>query len=199
MSSEPHSSSAGVADDDPVPPPAAASNAPTLGEQLDLLSRMPALVSTLLAGTSAGWHGVDEGPGTWSAQDVVAHLIYADEEVWLARAVTIRDHGEGRPFPPGDPAGHLTRFGGWSLDRLLERFAASRTTSLSTVRGWNLGDEDLRRRGRHTHYGAVTLGELFATWAAHDLTHLRQIARVMAKRLGSEVGAWRDSLTILQR
>jgi hypothetical protein len=199
MALEPRPTTAGIAADEPLASHSGTPNVPGYREQLDLLRRMPDVVRTLLTGTSVGWHAVDEGPGTWSAQDVVAHLIYADEEVWLPRAVTIREHGEGRPFAPGDPAGHLVRFGGWSLERLLDRFATGRAKCLATVEGWRLTADDLPQRGRHTLYGAVTLGELFATWAAHDLTHLRQIARVMARRLGSEVGAWRDSLTILQR
>lgn len=170
-----------------------------LSETLDLLERTPAVVDTLLRGTSASWHGIDEGPGTWSAFDVVGHLIHGEETDWVPRARIILEHGEARPFEPFDRFAQLTRFAGWSLDQLLDRFAELRRANLERVRGWRLTEAQLDLPGRHPELGAVTLRQLLATWAVHDLNHIAQIARVLAKRHTEEVGVWRAYLSILNR
>jgi hypothetical protein len=169
-----------------------------LSEALDLLERTPGTLARLLKGTAAGWYSADEGPGTWTAFGVVGHLIHADETVWLARAMMIREHGESRAFAPGDQTAQFTRFAGWSMEALLEQFEKVRAASLETVRGWRLTDQDLLLRGRHTEFGVVTLGQLLATWAVHDLTHVTQAARVMARHLQGEVGAWEPNLSIFR-
>ena len=114
---------------------------------------------------------------------------------WFALG-SILESGEAEPFSPGDPKAH-TMFDGWTIDALLGRFAAVRQESLRTLRGWNLTEAQLRLQGRHTIFGIVTLGELLATWTVHDLTHITQVARVMAKRYSGDVGAWKDYLSIL--
>jgi hypothetical protein len=169
-----------------------------LPEALQVLARTPAALSGLLAGTSPIWHAVGEGPDTWSPRDVVGHLIYTDESVWLARAATVREHGESRSFQPGDSSGHLSLVAGRTIEALLERFAATREASLATVRGWSLTEDDLQLRGRHSKFGAVTLGQLLAAWAVHDLNHVAQIVRVMARQYTDEVGVWRDYMSILE-
>lgn len=169
---------------------------PTLSEVLDLLERTPGTLNRLLQGTSPAWHTTNEGPGTWSAFDVVGHLIHAEETVWLARARLIREQGESGVFAPGDMTAQFTRFSGWSMEALLERFSEVRAASLDTLRGWRLSEADLLRRGRHSEFGVVTLGNLLATWAVHDLTHLTQVARVMARYFKDEVGAWGPYLSI---
>lgn len=170
-----------------------------LTETLDILGRAPAVLDGLLRGTSASWHATDEGPGTWSAFDVVGHLIHGEETDWVPRARIILEHGEGRPFEPFDRFAQLTRFAGWSLDRLLDRFAELRRDNLETVRDWRLTEARLALPGRHPELGSVTLRELLATWAVHDLNHIAQISRVMAKRYTQDVGAWRAYLSILNR
>ncbi len=170
-----------------------------LAETLDLLERTPAVVGALLRGTSASWHTLDEGPETWSARDVVGHLIHGEETDWVPRARIILEHGEGRPFEPFDRFAQLIRFDGWPLDRLLDRFAEARRDSLATVRSWQLGEAQLALPGRHPELGAVTLRQLLATWAVHDLNHIAQISRVLAKRYAGEVGVWRAYLSILDR
>lgn len=170
-----------------------------LSETLDLLGRTPAVVDTLLRGTSASWYDSTEGPDTWSPYVVVGHLIHAEEEDWIPRARLILEHGEDRPFEPFDRFGQLTRFAGWPLDRLLDRFAEVRRASLETLRGWRLTEAQLALPGRHPELGPVTLRELLATWTVHDLSHIAQIARVMAKRYTSDVGVWREYLSILGR
>jgi DinB superfamily len=170
-----------------------------LTETLDLLERTPAVVGALLRGTSASWHGVNEGPDTWSAIDVVGHLIHGEETDWVPRARIILEHGEDRPFDPFDRFAQFGRFAGWSLDRLLDRFAELRRTNLEIVRNWRLTEAQLELPGRHPELGAVTLRELLATWAVHDLNHIAQISRVMAKRYTGEVGVWREYLSVLNR
>lgn len=170
-----------------------------LSETLDLLGRTPAVVGTLLRGTSASWHDINEGPDTWSASDVVGHLIHGEETDWVPRARLILEHGESRPFEPFDRFAQFDCFSGWPLDRLLDRFAELRQANLETVRNWRLTDAQLALPGRHPELGAVTLRELLATWAVHDLNHISQISRVMAKRYTREVGVWRAYLSILNR
>lgn len=157
------------------------------------------VLDSLLRGTSAGWHRVNEGPETWSAFDVVGHLIHCEETDWVPRARILIEHGEGRAFDPLDRFAQLTRFGDWTLDALLDRFGEVRRSNLETVRGWRLTDEQLSFRGRHPELGSVTLRQLLSTWAVHDLNHIGQIARVMAKRYAEEVGAWRAYLSVLAR
>lgn len=170
-----------------------------LSETFDILERTPAVVGTLLRGTSASWHDVNEGPDTWSAFDVVGHLIHGEETDWIPRARLILEYGEGRPFEPFDRFAQFDRFSGWSLDRLLDRFTELRQANLETVRNWRLTEAQLALPGRHPELGSVTLRQLLATWAVHDLNHIAQIARVMAKRYAREVGIWRAYLSILNR
>jgi hypothetical protein len=170
-----------------------------LPETLDLLERTPVVVDALLRGTSASWHAVDEGPDTWSALDVVGHLVHGEETDWIPRARIILEHGDARPFEPFDRFAQLTRFAGWPLPKLLDRFAELRRANLEIVRGWNLTAAQLALPGRHPALGPVTLQQLLATWAVHDLNHIAQISRVLAKRSTQEVGAWRAYLSILNR
>jgi hypothetical protein len=117
----------------------------------------------------------------------------------MARARVILEHGLERPFDLFDRAGHRARYSGWSLERLLDLFAERRAESLEIVRGWDLDEEKLVRKGRHPDLGEVTLRQLIATWSVHDLNHLAQIARVMAHRAIEDVGPWRAYLSVLKR
>jgi hypothetical protein len=170
-----------------------------LDETFDLLSRTPAVLDTLLRGTSAEWHARNEGAETWSAIEIVGHLIHGEETDWIPRGRIILEHGESRSFEPFDRFAQATRFAGWTLERLLDRFAELRAANLEIARGWKLSEGDLNRRGMHPELGGVTMRELMATWVVHDLNHIGQISRVMAKRYGTEVGVWREYLPILSR
>lgn len=170
-----------------------------LPETLDVLERTPSVLDALLRGTSGHWHAINEGGDTWSAVDVLGHLVHGEETDWVVRARIILDHGDSRPFEPFDRFAQDERFAGWSLERLLDRFAEVRAANLATVRGWNLTEAQLALPGRHPALGPVTLRQLLATWAVHDLNHLAQIERVMAKRYAEEVGPWREYLSILKR
>lgn len=168
-----------------------------LTETLDLLERTPAVLGALLRGSSPAWHGIDEGPETWSAFEVVGHLIHAEETDWLPRARIVLEHGSSRPFDPFDRFAQKDLYSDWTLEELLERFAELRRESLEIVRGWQLSAEQLALPGLHPALGPVELRQLLATWAVHDLNHLGQISRVMAKRYSEAVGPWREYLSIL--
>jgi hypothetical protein len=131
--------------------------------------------------------------------DVVGHLINGEETDWVPRARIILEQGEAQPFEPFDRFAQFGRFAGWSLEQLLDRFAELRQANLDVVRGWRLTEAQLALKGRHPELGPVTLRELLATWAVHDLNHLAQISRVLAKRYTDEVGPWRAYLSVLNR
>ena len=170
-----------------------------LDQTLDLLGRTPGVLDRLLRGTHPAWHAINEGPDTWSAYDVVGHLIHGEETDWVPRARIILEHGSSRAFEPFDRFAQFRRFAGWSLDQLLERFAGLRRDNLAIVSSWRLTEAQLDLPGRHPELGEVNLRQLLATWAVHDLNHLSQVARVMAKRYTDDVGVWKAYLSILNR
>jgi hypothetical protein len=170
-----------------------------LREAVAVLERTPAVLRVLLEGLPEGWTRCDEGPDTWSAFDVVGHLIDGEEHDWLTRARTIVESGRGRPFEPFDRFRHLRENRGRSLEELLDRFEASRTLNLRALEALHVGADELRLEGTHPAFGDVTLQQLLATWVAHDLGHLQQITRVMAKRYREEVGPWAAYLPVLHR
>jgi hypothetical protein len=128
----------------------------------------------------------------------VAHLIHAEEENWIPRARIILEFGESRPFPPFDREGNFREFRGKTIDELLDEFARVRAESLQELSAFNLLPADLEKRGLHPALGEVTLSHLLATWAAHDLTHLHQISRVMALQYREAVGPWSTFLGVMQ-
>lgn len=164
-----------------------------------VLERTPATLRAMLTGLPPAWTDATEGPETWSPYLVVGHLVHADRCVWITRARVILDHGADRRFPPFDRYGQLRTTEGKTLHDLLDEFAAVRAESLATLRGWNLTDEQLAWEGEHPEFGTVTLRQLLATWVAHDLGHITQIARVMAKQYRDAVGPWRAYLSIMDR
>jgi DinB family protein len=163
-----------------------------------LLSRTPAVVDTLLRGLPDAWTCSTEGPGTWSPFDVIGHLLHGDRTDWMPRINTILEHGEARAFERFDRFAQQQESQGKSLAQLLDEFARARARNLDQLRALNLKPEDLARRGRHPSLGAVTLANLLSTWAAHDLTHLHQISRVMATQYRDAVGPWSNFLGVLQ-
>jgi hypothetical protein len=155
-------------------------------------------VAALLSGLPDSWITGTEGENTWSPFDVVGHLVHTDRTNWIARARILLEHGEARPFDRFDRFGHVAAASGRTLDSLLDEFAAVRADSLRAVAALGVTDADLERRGRHPDLGVVTLGQLMAAWVTHDLDHLMQIARVMARQYTDEVGPWRGYLRILR-
>jgi len=169
-----------------------------LQQIMALLERTPAALDSLLRGLPDALTLANEGENTWSVFDVVAHLIHLERTDWMPRARVIVEHGESQPFEPFDRMGYLRESEGKLLEHLLDEFAGARHESLRQLRALNLQPVDLARRGRHPALGTVTLGQLLATWATHDLTHLHQIARVMAHQYREAVGPWSAYLGVLQ-
>jgi hypothetical protein len=168
-----------------------------LPHTIALLARTPATLDTLLRDLPETWTLQNEGEDTWSAFDVVAHLIYGERTDWMPRARIMLQFGETRTFEPFDRAGHVQESQGKSLAQLLDEFARARTESLEQLRALNLRPEDLQRRGRHPAFGSVTLSQHLASWVAHDLTHLHQISRIMAHQYRQAVGPWSAYLGVL--
>src|SRR5579884_1085790 len=151
-----------------------------LDHTIALLARTPAALDALLRDLPDAWTRATEGPDTWSAVDVVGHLIDGERHDWITRARMILEHGEAKTFEPFVRGGHARETAGRTLPQLLDEFARMRRASLDALRGLNLQPQDLERRGRHPAFGPVTLSQLLATWVAHDLTHLHQISRTLA-------------------
>jgi hypothetical protein len=169
-----------------------------LDHTIAFLSRTPATLNALLRDLPEPWTLSNEGAKTWSAFDVVGHLIHGERTDWMARARRILESGESRAFDPFDRFAQERESHGKSLPQLLDEFARLRADNLRDLRALNLQPADFTRRGRHPALGVVTLSELLATWAAHDLTHLHQITRVMAHQYRDVVGPWGAYLGVLR-
>jgi DinB superfamily len=169
-----------------------------LQHTISLLSRTPAALNALLRDLPETWTFRNEGENTWSAFDVVGHLIHGERTDWMPRARIVLKFGETQAFESFDRWGQERESKGKSLGQLLDEFSHLRSENLGELRALNLRQEDLERRGRHPALGVVTLSELLATWAAHDLTHLHQISRVMAHQYREAVGPWSACLGVLQ-
>ena len=174
------------------------SNKFRLRESIALLTRTPATLNALLRGLPDVWTHSNEGKDTWSAFDIVGHLNVAERVDWMPRVRTILEHGETRPFEPFDRLAQKKESEGKSLEQLLDDFARLRSENLAALQALNLQSADLARRGKHPALGVVTLSELLATWAVHDLTHLHQLSRVMAFQYRESVGPWSAFLGVLK-
>jgi hypothetical protein len=170
----------------------------SLQDTLSLLSRTPAALNALLRDLPETWTLRNEGEATWNAFDILGHLAHAERTDWMSRARTILQFSETRTFESFDREGHVREIQGKSLPQLLDEFARLRAENLSELRALNLRQEDLERRGWHPSFGSVTLSELMATWAVHDLTHLHQISRLLAHQYREAVGPWSVYLGVLQ-
>jgi hypothetical protein len=166
-------------------------------DALPLLTRTPAVLRSLLADLPESWTRATEGPDTWSPFDIVGHLIHGERTDWIARTEILLAYGETRPFTPFDRFAQFEASRGKTLQELLDTFAELRAANLIRLRALELAPEDLGRQGRHPELGPVTLGELLATWVAHDLSHIAQIARVMGRQYADAVGPWRAYLPML--
>ena len=171
----------------------------SLPEVMAILERTPSVLRALLAGLPDRWTRGTEGPETWSPFDVVGHLIDGEETDWIPRARIILGRGPDLRFQPFDRFRHLERNRGSALEDLLVEFARARAVNLETLRGFHLTATESALVGEHPEFGRVTLAQLLATWAVHDLGHLAQASRVMAKQYADEVGPWRAYLPVLTR
>lgn len=171
---------------------------PSLKHTLALLRCTPSALSALLADLPETLTLADEGPYTWNAHDILGHLIHCERTDWLPRARHILEHGQSQPFPPFDRLGHVREIHGKSLGQLLDEFAHYRAVSLSDLADLNLQPDDLERLGTHPSFGPVTLAQLLSAWAAHDLTHLHQLSRVLAHPFRQAVGPWISYIGVMQ-
>ncbi len=169
-----------------------------LSDTIALLSRTPSALNALLRDLPETWTHRTEGENTWSVYGVVGHLISSEHHNFLARAKLILEHGETQPFQRIDREAQDRESRGKSLPQLLDEFARVRAENLNKLRALNLQPEDLERRGSHPALGTVTLSQLLSTWAAHDLTHLHQISRIMAHQYREAVGPWTRFLGVLK-
>jgi len=169
------------------------------GHGLTVLRRTPAVLRALLADAPESWTTATEGPGTWSPYDVVGHLVHGERTDWVPRIEHLLQHGDAVPFPPFDREAMFSASQGRSLAELLDTFDRLRAESLGRLAALRVTDADLGKRGRHPEFGVVTLGQHCATWVAHDLSHVSQVVRVMARQYTDAVGPWRAYLSILQR
>jgi len=164
-----------------------------------VLARTPRTLRSMLAGLSAHWTDATEGPETWSPYVIVGHLIHGERTDWIPRAQITLAQGPNRRFTPFDRFAQLRESQGKPLSDLLDEFQRLRADNLTTLAGWRLTDAQLALVGEHPEFGAVTLRQLLATWVAHDLGHIAQTARVMAKQYREAVGPWRAYMPILDR
>jgi hypothetical protein len=173
----------------------------SLPEAIALLARTPTALDALLRGLPKIWTHRNEGRNhdkdTWSAFDIVGHLIVGERTDWMPRVRIILERSEGRPFDPFDRFAQFKETKDKSLDELLNEFSHLRKENLTALRALNLKPEDFARRGTHSALGTVTLSELLSTWTVHDLTHLHQLSRVMSYQYRDAVGPWSAYLGVL--
>jgi len=168
-----------------------------INDTVSLLARTPIALNALLRDLPDTWTLRNEGDKTWSAFDVVGHLIHGERADWVPRVKMILEFGETRAFEPFDRWGHEREVKGKSLGQLLDEFARVRAENLEKLRAFNLQPGDLEKRGRHPALGVVTLSQLLATWPMHDMTHLHQISRIMAHQYQDTVGPWSAYLGVM--
>jgi uncharacterized damage-inducible protein DinB len=169
-----------------------------LAEALEILTRTPNVLDSLLRDLPDSWTMSNEGGNSWSPYTVLGHFLHGEETDWIPRARIILEHGKSRPFDPFDRFAQFENYKDWSVVQLLNTFAEKRAQNLETLRQMNPAPEMMELRGTHPALGTVTLGQLLATWVAHDLNHIGQIVQTMSRQYTMEVGPWHEYLDILK-
>jgi hypothetical protein len=169
-----------------------------LASGIAVLERTPRALRGLLDGLPVAWTDATEGPGTWSPYTVVGHLIHGERTDWIPRARIILGDGGDRRFAPYDRLAQFRESEGKSLADLLVAFERLRLENVRVLRAWRLTDTELARTGEHPEFGPVTLRQLLATWVAHDLGHIVQTSRVMARQYRDAIGPWRAYLSVME-
>ncbi len=170
-----------------------------LDQAMAVLQRTPMVLQALLEGLGEEWVGSNYGEATFSPFDVVGHLLHGEQTDWMQRVRHILEHGEAVPFPPFDRYAMYASSKGKTAADLLHAFASQRSRNLDDLKRMRLTSAQLQQRGLHPALGPVTLGQLIATWVVHDLNHLHQIAKAMAYQYRTEVGPWKEYLSLLPR
>jgi hypothetical protein len=171
----------------------------SIEQSLEILERTPEVLNSFLSGLPDEWIMPNEGGDSWSAYDIAAHLIQAEKTNWVPRMKIILQDGGNKEFAPFDRAAQFAASRGKTMDRLLEEFAEMRRSSLVALKSATLTDAQLHKTGMHPTLGVVTLRQLLAAWVVHDLNHLHQICRVMAKQYAAETGPWKASFGIFSK
>lgn len=170
-----------------------------IDDAVAVLERTPATFRALLGGLPEVWTTANEGADTFSAFDNVGHLVHGERTDWIPRARILLAQGANRTFEPYDRFAQVRESEGKTLAMLLDEFAALRAENVAVLRGWRLTEAQLALTGEHPALGTVTLRQLLSTWVAHDLGHLAQTARVLAKQYREAVGPWRAYLPVMDR
>jgi len=168
-------------------------------EAIEVLERTPHTLEVLLSGLSSGWLQCHEGEGTWNAKEVIEHLIEAEQSNWIKRLEFILKEGEHKPFPSFDRFAHLNQLTEGTIQQRLVEFKTIRRQNITRLTQLVPAEAQLELTGSHPAFGTVKVSELLAAWVVHDFTHIAQITRVMANRYGTDVGPWREYLSILQK
>jgi DinB superfamily len=169
-----------------------------LNHAIDILNRTPRVLGDLLQNLPPAWIENNEGENTWSPFDVVGHLIYGEQVNWIPRAKMILELGMDKTFEPFDRFAQFEASKGKTIGELLEKFEMLRQENILTLKEMQLSTTDLEKLGNHPEFGSITLSQLLATWVAHDLDHIVQISRVMAKNYRDAVGPWQAYLSVLK-
>ena len=170
-----------------------------LQKSFEILDRTPQVLEQLLSGLSEEWLRNNEGPDTWSPYDIVGHLIHGEKTDWIERTERILDASKSNTFEPFDRFAQFNEDQHKTIDALLTEFSVIRSKNLAQIKKLNIATEDLDKKGIHPSLGEVSLKNLLATWVAHDLGHIAQITRVMAKQYKEAVGPWQEYLSVMHR
>lgn len=170
-----------------------------LQQAIEILERTPIVVETMLHGLSEDWINNNEGPQTWNAFDIVGHYIEGERTDWIPRMQIILSDRFDKSFEPFDRFAQFENSKGKTLDELLDEFKILRKQNLQTLQSTEINEEILNKTGIHPKFGSVTLRQLIASWVVHDLTHIHQLSRVMAKQYEEEVGPWKEFMGVLNR
>ena len=170
-----------------------------LATGIAVLERTPRTLTAMLGGLTSAWTDATEGPETWSPYVILGHLIHGERSDWIPRVRIVLAQQDDRRFTPYDRAAQFRESEGKSMSDLLDEFAQLRAENLAPLTSWHLSDSELGLTGVHPEFGDVTLRQLLATWVGHDLGHIAQIARVMAKQYRDAIGPWRAYLPIMDR
>ncbi len=169
-----------------------------VNEALEILERTPAVLRDLLSGLSNVWTTNNEGENTWSPFDVVGHLVHGEEVDWLVRTKIVLEHGESKTFEPFDRFAQFEKSKGKNLEQLLDEFEKLRIANIEEFKSLDIQESDLSKTGSHPGLGTVNLRNMLSSWVVHDLGHIAQIARVMAKQYSSEIGPWHEYMGIMK-
>lgn len=168
-----------------------------LNNAIQILERTPEVLNSYLRELDEKWINQNEGEDTWSPYDILGHFIHGEKTDWIPRTKIILEFDESKPFEPFDRFAQFSESKAKSLEELLDEFEALRKQNLIILQEMELSDEDLEKRGIHPEFGSVTLRQLLAAWVVHDLGHIRQISRAMAKQYKDEIGPWAKYLPIV--